>query len=236
MRDLTNQLILRADRDSHPLLSRGSGDKIGLIVITSDRGLCGGFNAGVVQRLMLALHEDFAGKDCELTIVGRKGAEILKRRPVKIRKTHIGVFDHLSINAASRIVDDLVAEFTDGVTSEVYCLYNEFKSAISQKPVLERLLPYEPEPADAAQEMNYIFEPSEERVLFSLLVKNIYVQMHRILHESAASEFGARMAAMESATKNAGDVIASLTLKYNRVRQDAITREVVEVVSGAQAL
>lgn len=237
MRELTQSLVLRAEPEEHPLLRRGGGDKIGLIVVTSDRGLCGGFNANIVNRALRALKtEEFAGKEVELTVVGRKGVDMLRRRYGAIRSTHVGVFDRLSVTSATRVVDDLVTRFMAGELSDVYCLYNEFKSAISQRVVLERLLPYEPPEDERPPDTYYIFEPNEKEILFGLLVRNVYVQMHRVLHESAASEFGARMAAMENATRNAGEVIARLTLSYNRARQDAITKEVVEVISGAEAL
>ncbi len=235
MRDLTNQLAARADRESHPLLSPGIGEKIGVVVVTSDRGLCGSFNTNIVNETMNLLRERFAGREVELTVIGRKGVEALRRRPCTIRTRHVGVYDQFSINAATRIIDDVVTEFTKGDTGEIYCLYNQFKSAISQHVTLEKLLPYEmPEQQTAETDVNYIYEPDEKNILFALLVQNIHVQMYRILLDSMASEQGARMTAMESATNNAGDVIASLTLKYNRARQDAITREVIEVVSGAQ--
>jgi len=236
MRDLTKSLAAYADRESHPLLSVGSGEKIGIIVVTSDRGLCGGFNTNIVNETMRTLRGPYDGKTVELTVLGRKGLDALKRRPCTIRTSHTGVYDGFSINAASRIIDEVVDDFIKGGTKEVYCLYNEFKSAISQRVTLERLLPYELPEEDPAPEINYIYEPNAQAILFSLLVKNLHVQMHRILLESAASEQGARMTAMESATNNAGEVINTLSLKYNRARQDAITREVIEVVSGAEAL
>ena len=236
MRDLTNSLAAHAERDSHPLLRAGGGDKIGLIVVTSDRGLCGSFNGNLVNNTMRTLREDFAGKTVELTVLGRKGVEALRRRPCTIRATHTGVYERSTINATLRVIDGIVTEFIQGNTSDVYCLYNEFKSAISQRVTLERLLPYELPEAGTGPEINYICEPSQAEILFALLVENIHVQMHRILLESAASEQGARMTAMDSATNNAADVIERLTLKYNRARQDAITKELVEVVSGAEAL
>lgn len=236
MRDLTNRLAARADRDSHPLLNVGSGDAVGLIVVSSDRGLCGGFNANIVNTTLRVLRERFSGKQVELTVIGRKGVEALRRRPVTIRSTHIGVFEKYSVTASTRIIEAAADDFVAGRYGEVFCLYNEFKSAISQKVIVERLLPYELPEEQPVADVPYIYEPSESEILFSLLVKNIHVQMHRIFLESAASEQGARMAAMDSATKNAGDVIDRLTLKYNRARQDAITKEVVEVVSGAEAL
>ena len=237
MRDLTKSLAARADRESHPLLRQWDVPKVGVIVVTSDRGLCGSFNGNLVNETMRVLREQFPGKQVDLTVVGRKGVEALRRRPCTIRATHVGVYEKFSINAATRIIDEVVDEFVKGDTGEVYCLYNEFKSALVQRVTLERMLPYDlPEQQEApADDIPYLYEPTERKILFSLLVNNIHVQMYRIMLESAASEQGARMAAMDSATKNAGDVIASLTLKYNRARQDAITREVIEVVSGSQA-
>lgn len=236
MRDLTQRLAARADRESHPLLRVGTSDTIALIVVTSDRGLCGGFNANIVNTTMRTLHEQFAGRQVELIVIGRKGAEALRRRPCTIRATHVGVFEKYSVASSGRIIEEAAGDFVAGRYSEVFCLYNEFKSAISQKAIIERLLPYELPEEEPGVAIPFIYEPSENEILFSLLVKNIHVQMHRIFLESAASEQGARMAAMDSATKNAGDVIDRLTLKYNRARQEAITREVVEVVSGAEAL
>jgi F-type H+-transporting ATPase subunit gamma len=237
MRELTNGLAVYADRESHPLLHPGVGSKVVILVVSSDRGLCGSFNTNIVNETMRILREQFKDREVELTLIGRKGVEALRRRPCTIRTTHVGVYERFTVNAAARIIDDAVAEFTKGEAGEVYCLYNEFKSAITHRVTLERLLPYEMPAQDvAAGEINYIYEPSARKILFSLLVRNMHVQMYRILLESAASEQGARMTAMESATKNAGEVIGRLTLKYNRARQDAITREVIEVISGSETL
>ncbi len=234
MRDMTNTLLLRADRESHPLMQPGTGEKVLLIVVTSDRGLCGGFNANLVNEAMRFVRGSEA--PVELIVLGRKGIDACRRRPVNIRSSHSGLAEKSPVNAATRIVDEAVQAFTDGEYKEVYCLYNEFKSAMSQKLTVERLLPYAPPEDTEAASRDYIFEPSEEAILFSLLVNNIHVQLFRILQESAASEQGARMAAMDLATQNAGDVIARLTLNYNRVRQDAITKEIVEVISAAEAV
>ncbi len=235
MRDLTNRLAARADRDSHPLLSLGGSETIALIVVTSDRGLCGGFNSTIVNTAMRVLREQFADKKVELVVVGRKGVDALRRRPCTIHSTHIGVFEKYSVTASTRIIEEAANDFVAGRYGEIFCLYNEFKSAISQKVIVERLLPYELPEEQPIADIPYIYEPNESEILFALLVENIHVQMHRIFLESAASEQGARMAAMDSATRNAGDVIDRLTLKYNRARQEAITKEVVEVVSGAEA-
>jgi len=251
MRNLANSLALRAENDAHPLLRLGAGEgKVGIVVVTSDRGLCGGFNSHIVNHTMEVLAEDFAGRETELTVVGRKGIEALKRRPCMIRATFTGVFEGPVMDAAAVIINDIVEDFMAGGTDEVHCVYNEFKSAVQQRVTLERLLPFEPgaasggaeptkdpeEEAAPAAPVDYLYEPNQAEVFQALLVRHMHVQMHRILFESAASEHGARMTAMDAATRNAGDVIDRLTLKYNRARQDAITSELIEVISGAEAL
>ncbi len=236
MRELVNGLIAHIDPTDHPLLRKGTGDKVSLLIVSSDRGLCGGYNSSIVIETMRLLHEDFKGRNVELIVVGKKGVDALRRRRGKLKASHLGIFDRYTVSSATSVIDPVVEEFVAGQTSEVYCLYNEFKSAISQKLKLERLLPYEPEDTGKLADAYFIFEPSAEEIVSALLRDNLHAQMHRILHEAMASEQGARMAAMDSATNNARDVIAKLTLKYNRVRQDAITKEVVEIVSGAEAL
>lgn len=238
MRDIVSSLALRGELDLHPLLrQRISDGKVNILVVTSDRGLCGAFNANVVNTLMSRLQEDFAERAVELTVVGKKGGEMLKRRPVTIRKVHTGVMDESIIRAARNIVGDIIDEFSRNETDEVYCLYNEFKSAISQRVVLEKLLPFERPPAPENEPIiDYLYEPSVTDVFEGLLQRHMEVQLHRVLNESAASEYGARMTAMDSATKNAGEMIERVTLQINRARQDAITKELIEVVSGAEAL
>ncbi|NLV42276.1 MAG: ATP synthase F1 subunit gamma [Candidatus Hydrogenedentes bacterium] len=237
LRGLAARVAAGAGDTGNPLLSPGRGDTVGLIVVTSDRGLCGGFNANIVNAAMRALEERFAGRPVELIVVGRKGLETLRRRPCVIRASHTGVFDKRASSAHERIIGAAADDFLSGRHAEVHCLYNEFKSAISQKVTVERLLPFDlPDDEAAPSAVPYLFEPDEASVLSALVTENLHVQMNRILLESAASEQGARMAAMDAATKNAGEVMERLTLKYNRARQDAITREVVEVVSGVEAL
>lgn len=237
MRELINSLALRADSDAHPLLRSGGGNKTGFVVITSDRGLCGGFNANIINNTLATLNKQFADRDTELTVVGRKGIEALKRKECAIRKTHTDYFEGSVMRAAANIIDELVQDFIKGETDEVYCIYNEFKSAVQQKVILERLLPFVlEEDLPEIKPLDYIYEPSQTVVFDQLLLKHLHVQMHRILFESAASEYGARMTAMDAATNNAGDVIDRLTLKYNRARQSVITTQLIEVVSGAEAL
>jgi len=238
LRDLVGSVAARADAVSHPLLRTATGEgKVGLVVVTSDRGLCGGFNAAIVNRTLACLKKDFAKREVELTVVGRKGIESLRRRPCTIRASFTGASDKPAIRAAAEVIDDVVADFMAGGTDAVYCVYNEFKSAVQQDVVVEQVLPIAAEPFEGeGLPLDYLYEPDQEAVFGELLVRYTHVQMHRILHESLASEYGARMTAMDSATRNAGDVIDRLTLQYNRARQDAITTQLIEVVSGAEAL
>ncbi len=239
IRDIANSLITHSNAIDHPMLRQSAGGKVGLLVVTSDRGLCGGYNSSLVLETMRLLHGDFAGRDVEITVVGRKGTEALRRRcPKQIKNTHIGLLDRYTVHSDTAVIDPLADGFLSGRLNEVYCLYNEFKSAITQRIALERLLPYEPEPQvhTTFDNMAFVFEPNENDIITAILRDNLRAQMHRVFHEAMASEQGARMAAMDAATNNAGDVIARLTLYYNRIRQDAITKEVVEIVSGAEAL
>ena len=238
MRALVDNLTRRSDYQSHPLLKSGDPDTIAIIVITSDKGLCGGFNANIINRALAAIDRDFKGKKVELIVAGRKGIEALKRRPVTIRNNYTGMADQPRALAQS-VVQDVAREFTLGTTGEVYCIYNEFKSAVQQAVTLERLLPLEADTSGEAEEtrlLDYLYEPSAEAIFGELLMRDFEVQMHRILLESSASELGARMTAMDAATRNANEVIDKLTLQYNRARQNAITTELIEVISGAEAL
>lgn len=238
MRDMVMRLAVRAELNRHSLLRRATGTgTVGVIVVASDRGLCGGFNATIVNAALRMISDEFAGRDVELTVVGRKGVELLKRRDCRIGKSHTDVLDGSASDAARNIIADAVTGFSLGVYDEVHCLYNEFRSAISQEVTLEQLLPFEMREAEANDAtVDYVYEPSVGAVLELLLTEHMEIQMQRILYESAASEHGARMTAMDSATTNAGEIIEHLTLKYNRARQDAITKELIEVVSGSEAL
>ncbi len=236
LRDMAARVAERTPGSAHQLLGAPKGDRVALIVLTSDRGLCGGFNATVINEAMRLLRTDLKDKDVTLTVIGRKGVEALRRRPCTISRTYVRVLDDgRPLRAATDIVEDHIQAFLEGEFDEALCLYNEFKSAISQKLTLERVLPIE-QPSQSEVVVDYLYEPSQEAVLGELLRRNLHVQMHRILLESAASEYGARMTAMEAATNNASDVIDRLTLAYNRARQTAITSEVIEIVSGAEAL
>ncbi len=238
MRELTASVALRAESSAHPLLSRAAQvDRVDIVILTGDRGLCGAFNTNLVNEAMRLARERFAGDRVMFTAVGRKGRELLRRRGCTLRASYTDVQERDPMEAAREIIGGIADEFAQGGTREVYCLYNEFKSAISQRVTLDRFLPVESGPAaEGATPLDYTYEPDAEAVFEALLTWNLTVQMHRVLLESAASEQGARMTAMDSATKNAGDMISELTLLYNRARQDAITKELIEVVSGAEAL
>ncbi|MFO7974922.1 MAG: ATP synthase F1 subunit gamma [Candidatus Hydrogenedentota bacterium] len=236
LRDLVNNLTKRAEEDIHPLLRQGAGKKIGLVVVTSDRGLCGGYNSNLVNETMSALHSQFRENDVELTVIGRKGIEALTRRDCTIRKTYRNLFEGNVLRSAGEIIGEIADEYEQGATHAVYCLYNEFKSAISQRVTLERLLPFEAMDDPGALVVDYLYEPSAESILDRLLRHHLQMQMHRMLFEAAASEHGARMTAMDAATNNAGDMIERLTLHYNRARQATITTEMIDIVGGAEAL
>ena len=236
MRDLVGNITRCADLDSHPLLTHGNTNRVGIIVVNSDKGLCGGFNASIVNRTMQAIRQDFQDKEVQLTVIGRKGLEALKRHPVTIRQNFTGMTDQ-PLPLSRSVIDDIAEEYVQGKTGAVYCIYNEFLSAVQQNISVERLLPFQSqEEGDEKAQLDYLYEPSQEEVFDSLLRRNLETQMHRILLESSASELGARMTAMDSATRNAGEVIDKLTLQYNRARQNAITTELIEVISGAEAL
>ncbi|MFN0088555.1 MAG: ATP synthase F1 subunit gamma [Blastocatellia bacterium] len=217
-------------------------ERILLVVVTADKGLCGGFNTNLIKTAQDYLRRNL-GSDVELVLVGRKGYDFFRRRNVKIRREHLGITGTGRVRAtdASDIAQQLTADYlsSENEVDRVYLLYGEFKSAISQKPVVEQLLPIrnldEAEKASSETMVDYLYEQPAEAIFGELLPKLIENQVYHALLESVASELGARMAAMDSATKNAGEVIDKLTLTMNRVRQAKITREIIEVVSGAEA-
>jgi F-type H+-transporting ATPase subunit gamma len=235
LRTVLASVAARVDITRHPLLQpREEEKKILLIVVTADKGLCGAFNTNIIRAAQNAIL-DGRWESVELLPIGRKGNDFFKRRTTPIRRQATQVFQALSLETARDIATKITEDFISGEIDAVYVIYNEFKSIIAQNVKLERLLPIE-RPAEApANEIDYIYEPGPEQILNDLLPKHIEFQLYRILLESAAAEQGARMTAMESATKNASDMISSLTLSYNRIRQAAITKEIIEIVSGAAA-
>jgi F-type H+-transporting ATPase subunit gamma len=235
---LLGQLAYLARRQNadlaHPLLARFESNRIDLVLVTADRGLCGGFNANLLRRTMQFLREN-KDRDVRLWLVGRKGRDFFRRFYGKIEKEYIGIFQRLGYAQAEVIGQDLIQSYLKGETSAVHVLYNEFKSRIQQKLTVRELLPIADVP-ETAPTFDFIYEPSRDSLLEELLPRFVKSQVYRILLESQAAELAARMSAMESATNNARDLIHSLTLTMNKVRQAGITKEISEIVGGAEAL
>lgn len=232
---LSDVAALTAGED-HPLLARRSPDRVMLVVLTSDRGLAGGFNSNINRSTedYLKSHAD-QHKEISLAVIGRKGRDYFRRRDVVIRHEIMGVFEDLNWDKAADVARTIIHEYSQGDLDAVYLVYNEFKSVISQKVVVEPLLPIVPSGGGESR-VEFIYEPSKEALLDRLLPMYVEVEVYRALLESVASEFGARMTAMDNATKNAADMIDSLTLQYNKARQASITNQLLEVVAGAEAL
>jgi F-type H+-transporting ATPase subunit gamma len=209
-----------------------------VVVVTSDRGLAGGFNSNMARRAQRFLTESGERFErVEISTIGRKGREFFRARKIAMRKDFAGVHAALAYGKAEAIAREYTERYLAGEVDAVFLAYNEFKSAISQKPVVIQLLPVETsEEAQGGAAIDFKYEPSREALLAELLPRHIGMQVWRALLESAASEHGARMSAMESATKNAEEMIGALTLQYNRARQAYVTKELMEIVSGAEAL
>jgi F-type H+-transporting ATPase subunit gamma len=239
-RHVLANIAARVDQSKHPLLTRRPGSETGatlVIVITSDRGLCGSFNTNILKAVGAFLREN-TGRPISLGLVGRKGRDFLGRRGLPVRFEYVNLPKVIHFAEAEAIVAPAVQDFIDGKVDSVHLIYNEFKSVIQQKLVVEQLLPLEPATAaeQAAETTDYLYEPSPERILDVLLQRLVEAQVLRALLESNAAFFAAQMTAMDAATRNSADMIEGLTLSMNKIRQAAITREIIEVVSGAQAL
>jgi F-type H+-transporting ATPase subunit gamma len=236
MLQVLNSLAARANPEAHPLLARRGDGKVELVVITADRGLCGGFNANIVKAALEEMGRR-EGQQLTLTLVGKKGRDFFRRRRVSVRREMVDLFRNVTYAHAADLARELIDGYVARNLDAVYLVYNEFKSAIQQRVVTEKLLPIEQLALEGeGPPTDYIYEPGEKELFDRLLPKHVEIQVYRALLESAASEQGARMAAMDSATNNAADMIESLTLNMNKVRQAGITKEILEVVSGAAAL
>lgn len=243
MREVLANLSRRVNRAAHPLLQKRAGTQVEILVVTSDRGLCGGFNGNIVRKTVEFLRQSEAnGRRVNLSIVGRKGRDYFRRRSWPIRQEWTGVFDKLSFEHAIDIGGDVTENFIQGTFDELYVVYNEFKSAIQQRVIVEKLFPvdttaeFETAQTETTLGGSYLYEPDEADLLNALVPKHFQIQTFRILLESAAAEHGARMAAMDGATRNAGQLIKKVTLYYNKTRQAAITKELMDIVGGAEAL
>jgi F-type H+-transporting ATPase subunit gamma len=236
LRQVIRELSARIDRSAHPLLQLHDAEHIGIVVVTGDRGLAGAFNTNIIRRSTRMIDENKSYR-VKLITVGRRGTEFYTRRNADIQFQSVGLFNNLEFKHASQLGKAIVEQYVERGMDHVYVVYNEFKSAIQQNVVVEQLLPIVPDPADdSGPSSDVIYEPSEIEILNAILPLYVNVQLWRILLESFAAEMGARMTAMENATNNAQELIESLTLNYNKARQAAITREILEVVSGAESL
>jgi F-type H+-transporting ATPase subunit gamma len=240
LQTVMSNLAQREDGDGHALLNqRGTGRAL-IVLMTADRGLCGGFNANVSKEAERFIRSNERGFDnIDLMIIGRKGRDFLRNRVGEhITKVHEDITSDATYKTAQLIGEEVVDAYSDEKYDAVYVIYNAFKSAIEQVVTVEQVLPIQPKVTEPVQEdsIDYIYEPNRGEVLAQLLPKMVEVQIFRALLESNASEQGARMSSMDSASRNAADMIGKLTLQYNRARQAAITKELMEIISGAESI
>ncbi len=236
--DVIHDLSLSVDRSLHPLFAKNPEGKKALLVVTADRGLCGSFNANVLRRTQAYLREN---PTATLMTVGRKSRDFLKRRGFALRNDWIGVFPAVTEDSVNAITKEIVTLFIRENYTSVEVIYNEFKNLVQQKLTVEQVLPLDPAVLKGDRSTDYaggefLFEPGVDEILEVILPKYLSTEVRRILLESFSSEMAARRMAMESASKNAREMIARLTLEYNRARQAAITKEIAEIVGGAAAL
>ena len=235
LKTVLRNLSARVENLTHPLLAVRPQEKILMVVVTADRGLCGAFNSNVMRTAydFIREHRD---KEIQVMPVGKKGRDFFRRHGETILEEHIGIFSNLNVEHARTIGRRVVELYSAADFDAVYLAYNEFKSVIQQRLVVEPVLPFTTAEFEGeASQVNYIFEQPPQEIFDRLLPQYVDIQVHRALLESGAAEHGARMAAMDAASRNAAEMIDTLTLNMNRIRQAAITREIIEVVSGANA-
>lgn len=233
-----NSLASRVEPGAHPLLTDDpQAARTLLVVISADRGLCGSFNTNVIKTTAQYItdHPADPGREVALALVGRKGRDFFQRRGFDVKYEEVGLFQNVKWAHAQAIANTCIKEFLGPDVSSVYLVYNEFRSVIAQRVVVERLLPIPRLETAAGSQVDYLFEPSPAELLDTLLPFHVAVQVNRALLESSAAEHAARMTAMDAATRNAKEMVDRLTLYMNKVRQAAITREIIEIVAGAQA-
>lgn len=240
MSEVLGNLSAKVSSDfSHPLMDERGDERYLVVLVTADKGLCGGFNANIIKATQAFLKEN-ESKSIEMMPVGRKGRDFFKRRNVAFQEEYVGLTGQgrIEYSQAQEIAQNVIKTFVeDEKIDKVFLVYSEFKSVLSQKPVVTQLLPIPKiESEGEASQAEYIYEQPAAEIFGKLLPKQVETQIYRATLESIASEQGARMTAMDSASKNAGELIGTLTLNMNRIRQAAITKEIIEVVSGAAAL
>lgn len=225
----------------HPLLEVRSRKKVEVLVLTGDKGLCGAFNTNIMKAAFKLIKEiQSEGIEVSVSAIGKKGTDLFKRRGFTPRQSWAGISGRVSYLNAKEITGNIIENYINEIFDEVVLIYNEFKSALVQKVSVVRLLPLAPVKAGEAESQEltaaFLYEPSQQAIFDNLLPKNLEIQVFRALLESQASEEAARMTAMENATKAADDMIASLTLQYNKARQASITKELMDIVGGVEAL
>jgi F-type H+-transporting ATPase subunit gamma len=237
LRDVLASVSSRVKEDAHPLLSSREEKRIALLVVAGDKGLAGAFNSNIQRAVTGLLAESRGWESVEILPIGKKALDYWRRRQIPIsRRSYAGIFSRIEYGHAREIAEHLAAEFTSGRIDAAYVVYNEFKSVIAQIVRVERLLPISRSETSLAEAgVDYLYEPGPEEILARLLPRYLEFVILRVLLESSAAEHGARMTAMDSASRNAGEMIDSLTLTYNRARQARITKELIEIVSGAAA-
>jgi F-type H+-transporting ATPase subunit gamma len=226
-----------ADGAPHPLLEQREGPRRQIVIITADKGLAGAFNSNILRRSVEVLRTSSSAA-VTLVVVGRKARDFYRRRHFSVARDMVGFWDRLSYEHARDLADYLMQQYLDGQVDEVVLIYNEFRSVTMQHPVVVTLLPIPSGEvaAEASGTVDYIYEPDAGTILGDLLPRHVRMQVWKALMESLAGEYGARMTAMEAATTNAKDMISALTIQYNKARQEKITKELLDIVGGAEAL
>ncbi len=241
MAELLSSLVRRAEGEAHPLLVRRPAARKRLVIITADKGLCGAFNSNILRASLAFLREQ-GETSVTLVVVGKKARDFYRRRQWEVKSEMLGFFDRLAYSHAQELAGGLMQEYLAGEVDEVHLMYNEFRSVAVQRVKREQLLPIESGAASEGEggaegaPGDYIYEPSPEAILAALLPRHVTTQVYRALMESVAGEYGARMTAMEAATKNAKEMISVLSIQYNKARQERITKELLDIVGGAEAL
>jgi F-type H+-transporting ATPase subunit gamma len=235
MSELLGNLVSGTAGAAHPLLEQREGPRRQIVVITADKGLAGAFNSNILRRSLELVRESSAA-DLTLVVVGRKARDFYRRRPYTVKRDLVGFWDRLAYGHASELADFFMQQYLEDAVDEVWLLYNEFRSVAVQRPVRTLLLPIPRTDVPGAEAVDYIYEPGPEAILDDLLPRHVRMQVFRALMESLAGEYGARTTAMEAATKNAKEMIEVLTIQYNKARQEKITKELLDIVGGAEAL
>jgi F-type H+-transporting ATPase subunit gamma len=236
---VVSELAEVAGTDAHPLFEERKGKRTAIVAFTSDRGLAGAFNANVVKKIEAFVANELpADSEVSLRIIGRKANQYFSRRNANITSFDQAPTSANALQIAGETANRIVDDFLHNKVDRVFVVFNEFKSAISQQVVIKQVLPVQPDKAAGGTRstVDYTYEPGKEELLARLVPLYVQIGLYRAALESIAGEFGARMSAMESATKNAGEMIAKLTLQYNRARQASITKELLEIIGGAEAL